>query len=256
MRISSPSRQIVPTANALESRLRIFQPVQARPRAVKNQKIETPWGSARITGRLGQRHADLLESIRFCAEKTLDRAGKLWLLVDPYKLRQKMGEHYSFGQLNVLKRELTEAVIEYLEESETEPSVGHLIDNVIVSTAERPDPLSKSQRKLWAVEIGIPGRKILFGAIRLYYDPGPIARLKSGICQAIARHVLTHKNEPSGGWKLDTLIKSCMGEEIKSQAIRDRRREVKKDEAKLRECGIVLDGDRVHLLKIVEAEGS
>lgn len=254
MKISSPSRQIVPTANALESRLRIFQPVQARPKPVKNKKIETPWGTVTISGRLGQRHEDLIECIRACAEKTLDRAGKLWLLVDPFKVRIKMGEYYSHEQIKILLQDIKEATIQ-IETDETW-TLGSLIDNLIESKVERSDPLSKLPRKLWAVEIGIPGRKLLFDGIKLFYDPGPITRLQSGMSQAIARHVLTHKLEPPGGWKLDTLIKSCMGAEAKSQAIRDRRREIKKDKAKLRECGIVLDGDRVYLLKIVEAEGS
>lgn len=243
------SKQIVPTANVLESRLRIFQAVQARPKYLKDHKIVTPWGEAIITGRLGQRHCDLIESIRFCTEKTLDKEGKLWLLVDPYKVRQKMGEHYSHGQIKILTKELMEAVIEFEDEG---PIIGHLIDNVKPAKVERFDPRSKANRKLLAVEVGIPGRKFLFDGIKLYYDPAPIARLRYGISQAIARHVLGHKTVPNGGWCLDGLINACEGESLSGQTLRNRRREIKRDEMQMRECGVSVDENRINLVKTLD----
>lgn len=237
------SKQIVPTSNALESRLRIFQAVQARPKYLKNHKIVTPWGEAIITGRLGQRHCDLIESIRFCTEKTLDKEGKLWLLVDPYKLRQKMGEHYSYGQIKLLTKELMEAVIEY--GTDDGPVIGHLIDNALPAKIERFDPLSKKTRKLLAVEVGIPGRKFIFDGIKLYYDPVTIVRLKSGISQGIARHVLGHTTMPNGGWKLDSLLEAVAGS-LTGPSLRNARRSIREDAVGLKDLGIEIDGDRVH----------
>ena len=239
------SKQIVPTANALESRLRIFQAVQARPKYLKNHKIVTPWGEAIITGRLGQRHCDLIESIRFCTEKTLDKEGKLWLLVDPHKLRQKMGEHYSHGQIKILTKELMEAVIEY--GTDDGPVIGHLIDNVKPAKIERFDPLSKTTRKLLAVEVGIPGRKFLFDGIKLFYDPGPIVRLKSGMSQTIARHVLGHKTKPNGGWKLDSLLEAVAGK-MTGKRLSDARCAVREDSEGLLKIGIEVKEGRINLL--------
>ena len=271
MTTSFPSeKQIVPTANVLESRLRIFQPTQ-RPKFVKNQKIETPWGTTTITGRLGQRHADLIEFIRFCAEKSMDRAGKLWLLVDPHKLRGKMGKrkHYSHEQIKSLIKDLTEASVQ--TDTDESWTSGHLIDNFIESTVERVNPgallpikkMEKdgkddviviidppgagAKRKLWAIEVGIPGRKFLLEGIKLYYDPGPIARLKSGMSQALARHVLGHKTAPNGGWKLDSLITLVAGT-LTGMKLRDARRAIKDDSSALLEIGIEVKDGRINLL--------
>lgn len=244
MTISSRSedKQIVPTANALESRLRIFQAVQARPKYLLDQKITTPWGTVTISGRLGQRHADLVESIRFCAEKSLDRAGKLWLLVDPFKIRQKMGEHYSYEQIKILLKDLTEASAQI--DTDENWICGHLIDNVIESAVERENPLGQTKRRLWAVEVGIPGRKLLFDGIKLYYDPAPIARLKSGMSQAIARHVLGHKTVPVGGWKLDSLLEAVAGKMIGTK-LWNARKAIRDDSEGLLEIGIEVKGDRI-----------
>ncbi|SCN47138.1 hypothetical protein BAZMOX_385711_1 [methanotrophic endosymbiont of Bathymodiolus azoricus (Menez Gwen)] len=34
--------------------------------------------------------------------------------------------------------------------------------------------------------------------LSLHYDPLPIARIDTGVGQAVARHILTHKHEPNG----------------------------------------------------------
>jgi hypothetical protein len=247
--LSEKKQQIVPTANALESRLRIFQAVQARPKYLKDQTITTPWGTVKITGRLGQRHADLFESIRYCAEKTLERDGYLWILVDPHRIRETMGDHYSHQQVQLLLRDLMAAVIEYPDPTPgaDEPALGHLIDDKISAGIERFDPLTKTTRKLWAIKIGHPGRKLLFEGIRLFYDPGPLARLKTGIGQGIARHVLGHKTVPVGGWKVDTLIEAVAGV-ITGTKLRNARRDVKDDMEGLREIGITVEEGRINFL--------
>jgi hypothetical protein len=82
------------------------------------------------------------------------------------------------------------------------------------------------------------------GDIWLGYDPAPIAQLDRGIAQAIARHVLSHRAEPRGGWTLDGLILAVAGE-LDSKAMRDRRLECRKQAAQLEAVGIIIDGDRV-----------
>ncbi|TSE34409.1 hypothetical protein Tchar_01384 [Tepidimonas charontis] len=73
----------------------------------------------------------------------------------------------------------------------------------------------------------------------------PITRLQHGISQAIARHVLTHKTEPSGGWTLDGLIRTVAGGDIRGQALWDKRREARADADGLAAAGVLLEDDRV-----------
>ncbi len=77
----------------------------------------------------------------------------------------------------------------------------------------------------------------------LYYDPAPIARLQHGISQAVARHILTHKNDPAGGWHVDTLIRAVCGENINSKRMRNGRSRLREDAEKLHEVGITIDAE-------------
>ena len=52
--------QVVPTSTALQARVMIYQPSQ-RPQERKGQWMDTGFGRCRVTGRLGQRHADIVE---------------------------------------------------------------------------------------------------------------------------------------------------------------------------------------------------
>ena len=79
--------------------------------------------------------------------------------------------------------------------------------------------------------------------LSLYYPPGPIARLQHGISQAVARHVLTHKHDPAGGWHLDTLIRAVCGERISSKEMINGRYRLKRDAADLRKMGIDIDAE-------------
>ncbi len=59
-----------------------------RPSTVKEFHVETPWGSATITGKLGQQHRDMLDAMRMIAEKEqMTHDGRMHLKIDPAKLR-------------------------------------------------------------------------------------------------------------------------------------------------------------------------
>ena len=108
----------------------------------------------------------------------------------------------------------------------------------------RPDPLTGGDRNLWRVRLGVALVMLLEHDLSLYYDPAPIARLQYGISQAVARHILSHKTEPLGGWYLDTAIMAVAGKSG-SQAMRDGRRRLKEDADELKALGLILDGDRI-----------
>lgn len=234
--------KVAPTSTALQARVALFQPSQ-RPTLQKNKCFITSYGECSVTGRLGQRHADLLEALLFCAEKKREiNDGGIELLVDPAQVRKTLSDsRYSYEQIEKLLVELRTATITIRATSLDFPIIGGLIDHVIPSPMTRHDPLTGGERSLWRVRLGIALVMLLENDLALYYQPAPLARLKHGVSQAVARHVLTHKNTPIGGWHLDTLIKSVCGDSASSQEIRNGRRRLKEDSEKLLELGIQLD---------------
>lgn len=239
--------QVTPTSTALQARVILFQPSQ-KPRAQKGQWVETKYGRCRVTGRLGQRHADLLESMLYVAERRRDSDdGGVELLVDPAQVRKMMSEHhYSHQQIQKLLVELRSATIEIItpEMEQTEDRIiGGLIDHAIPSKMTRPNPLG-GERHLLKVRLGLALIMLLDHDLSLYYEPAPIAKLKHGISQAVARHILTHKNEPTGGWRVDTLLRAVCGEDADPRAMRNGRFRIKEDKEGLEALGIELTKDK------------
>lgn len=56
----------------------------------------------------------------------------------------------------------------------------------------------------------------------------------------MARHVLTHQNNPNGGWYTDTLLRAVYGQNITSMELRNGRRRLKEDREGLKMVGIEL----------------
>ena len=246
---------IVPTSTVSQARLRLFQPTQ-RPTVIAREWVRTSWGSSRVEGRFGQRHADLIEAFLWCAEQRRESDdGALELLVDPARVRATLSDdRHSLQRIKMWITELRAVVIEI--ETPTLKIIGGVIDHVEISPKTRKNPLTRGQRHLWRVRINKAFAHILANDLPLHYDPAPIARLKSGISQAIARHILTHKNQPAGGWRLDSLIIAIGGSRPgNSITLRHRRHEVRADVAGLSKIGIVVDGDRVRR-KTVEKEAA
>ena len=239
--------QVVPTSTALQARVMIYQPSQ-RPQERKGQWMDTGFGRCRVTGRLGQRHADIVESMLYVAERRRDVSdGGIELLVDPARLRRMLSDHqYSHDHILKLLTDLRAATVEIVTpelELRGDRIIGGLIDHVIPSPMTRRDPLSGGERNLWRVRLGVALVMLLERDLSLYYPLGPIARLQHGISQAVARHVLTHKHDPIGGWHLDTLIRAVCGESISSKEIINGRYRLKRDAADLRKLGIDIDAD-------------
>ena len=94
---------------------------------------------------------------------------------------------------------------------------------------------------MWRVRLGKLMVELIRRDVQLWYNPIPIARLQYGISQAIARHILTHTQQPVGGWHLIELLKTVGGQ----GRLRDRLRETCADVEKLRDIGIIIDEGRV-----------
>jgi hypothetical protein len=234
----------VPTTTALEARLRIFQPSQ-KP-VLKEIHLNTSWGTAVVKGRLGQRHADVLEAVRACALETKKIDDGLILLVDPHEIRKRIGTgYYSHQQMTTLLKELTEAIVSI--ETDDISAVGHFID--YTEEAKKPVLDKRGRERYWMiVKLGKIGLQLLTDDFKLYYDPTPISKLRYGISQAVARFALTHRNVPSGGWKVDTIIRAVAGD-VNNHTLRNYRIRINEDadNGNLNLCSIHVENNRVFI---------
>jgi hypothetical protein len=221
--------------------------------------VPTSWGLIRIKARLGQQHADVLEAICYSHESKKNLAdGSIKLKVDPAKVRrlsrQSGGVGYNVaGKSTTLQRiidDLQQAIVEIIEPEHlaSQGQILGFVEKAVRSDGTeitRPDPLTGKVRPMWSVTLGPVLSRLVEADIWLGYNPAPIARLRHGISQAVARHILTHKGAPAGGWRLDGLIETVAGK-LNHQQLRDRRRELREDAGLLKETlGIIVEGDRI-----------
>lgn len=230
----------VPTATVSQARLRIFQPTR-RP-VMLDQMIATAWGRIRVKGRLGQQHDDVLESIMFCGRRPRDIGdGRIKLLVDPADVRRRARQDGT--TLRRVLDDLMQAIVEIIEPTPM-AETGHLIDRIKPANVSACNPLG-GERSLWRVELGPVLCKMLAADLWQYRDPQPIAQLRHGISQAVARHVLSHREGTCDHWSIDTLIKAVAGD-LSGRAMLDRKRELAADVDALQAIGVTSQ----HLLEL------
>lgn len=240
----------LPTTTVHQSRLQLYQPTR-RP-VWAERKIQTPWGSALVRGKLGQGHADAVEAICRNAEayRVVEETGHLQILVDPYKVRCSVGGGSVYPQSSLWMRltELREASITLEVPQHGLRVLGGIIDRVEESTATRHNPLTGQPRAMWRVTFDPAFAALLCQDLHLNYDPIPLSQLQFGVSQAVARHILTHRDQPNGGWLVDTLLHAvgAVQPTDPSATVRNRRRELDKDKDNLARLGIALAGKRLY----------
>ena len=255
MQTFSKYKRLLPSSTVHQSRLRLFQATR-RPKAM-DDVVQTSWGMVRIKGRVGQTHADVMESIFACAEKVAETPdGRIKLLVDPWRVKQKANQ-LSGSTLRRILDDLMQVLIEIKEPVDL-ACIGHVIDHVDFAKRADGTPITKENpmgghRGVWIVEVGKAFCMLMEKDLKLWHDPEPISRLNHGVTQAVARHVLTHKIHPFGGWTLDGLIRAVSGE-IDTVAMRHRRNELRSDAKELESIGILLDGNKIKRLKNTESK--
>lgn len=236
----------LPTSTAHQARLQLYQPTR-RP-VWMERIIDTPWGSAKVRGKLGQVHADIIEAICRHAEdyRMVPVTGHMQILVDPYKVRVTVGggKAYSRDTLWKMLTEMRESSITLEVPSRGLKVLGGILDRVEESPATRLNKLTGKARHLWRVTLDPAFAGLMHGDLTLYYDPEPLAKIETGVAQAIARHILTHRDQPSGGWQLDRLIE-MVGAGGNSATMRNRRRDVHNCAESLRAVGIQLADGRL-----------
>jgi len=241
----------ISVATVHENRYCIFQPTDRPKEKIIEMQIKN--GTIKVTGKLGQTHKDILEFIKHNHLKYgYTQDGRIAFLVDLYQLRKALGKGnslYSYETLEKMLKDLIRTTVEI--DTETMKITGNFLAQVTESKIELTTK-NGTIRKLTRIEFSKLGTEIIEKDIKLFYDPTPIMKIQYGISKALARYCLSHKNQPNGGWKIDTLLQAILGETT-PQAIKDAKRFLKKDIEQLKKCGIYIENDRVFLDRNTES---
>ncbi len=254
----------VPATTAVMYRVRLFQ-ASNRPRTTTGQWESTAWGRCRVVGRLGQLHADLLQTmLKNAIRYRFTDDGGLILLIDPALIRRMLSRPgsgvYSFETFKSLLEDLRTGLVEV--EMHGHVIGGGLVDHweyfeesAIRNPLPRTIPNQRENsgiRHLWRVRLGKPLVTLIQEDYRLYYDPQPIINLKHGISKAVARHILSHETVPNGGWMLDNLLQAVAGP-LAGYGLRKYRRRTLEDSPGLSALGITIANKRVFLDKSTDS---
>ncbi|MDD5300025.1 MAG: hypothetical protein PHD65_05975 [Gallionella sp.] len=228
-------------------RIPIFAPTR-RPLAKTAWWVDTSWGHAVITGRLGQQHRDLLDAARMVAERedwTTD--GRLHLLVDPAKLRAAMGgDAVNWPLLKTWLTDLAQAIVDY---HVNKPDIngygdgfgGLLSDVRVANTTQLPITRPGAWmggRQFMRISFGVGWSRLIADDNATRYPVRQVVALKHGFSQAVARYCLSHA----------TVRDTVAGLMLKLDAqgeLRKRRRELAADTAELAALGIIIEGDKI-----------
>ena len=196
------------------ARLGLFEPT-FRP-VYRLREIETPWGKARVKGRLGQHHASVIEAILRCSEEQgVSASGRVCLLVDGYQLRRLLPSLSQASLLNIIA-DLRAATIVTEKHGGGWTVAGALLDEAelsqrVVDSKAFPDADGFARHKFGrGKEPGAPRQYLrvalsprfadfITGCLPTNYRGQweKILALKSPLSQSIARLMLTHQQ----GWK-------------------------------------------------------
>ena len=240
-----------------QSRLGVFEPTRRRLGERKQFTISGVWGTATITGRLTQRHRDLLDVL---PEATVQQAqtpdGCRHLLVDPHRLRmalgRRRGEKVPTTQAIGLLEDLTEALVEIRTTSGL-VCLGHIFDEALYRAREvaneagarlpagtKKTVRARPERTLWRVKVAAGWTRFIAQDLAYSYDIEKVMALQHGVSAAIARLLLTHRSSPipTGVATVLTQVGIPAGE---CQARWNARRRLCADRDGLRDLGISLD---------------
>ncbi len=133
--------------------------------------------------------------------------------------------------------------------------IGHIIDEVVEATVRVGDPLrgSAGERPLWRVTLGAAWARLVGADLGLHYDPAPIASLRHGISQAVARFMLTHRS--GSRWAVEDVL-TAVGVKGSGQDRRNARRRLRADADGLAALGVGTDGGYVWVDSVPHRPGS
>lgn len=260
-------------STASVARIGIFQPTRRPIR--KTWEVKTGWGSARITGRLGQQHNDFIECCRDVAlSEGIDGAGRYCCIVDPNKLRTALSAGRSripWDQMKKLAHELRECsladlhiksqpefgvvsagvldAVEYKGVKQLPASPGARLGGVVMMkrAVVKPGQLAgdECRREIWMVAFSKAWTKLIGADMPVSYRGRlrHIVALRHGASQAAARFMLTH--ESGASYQIDTVLQ-VIG--VHKSVLRHHRRELHEDAEGMAAAGVIVAGDEITTL--------
>ena len=283
-------RRTVGITTLRQSREAIFAPTRRPPRAPVTRRFDTPSGFVDITGRLGQRHRDVLDALLSIAEdKAIGPDSKLYLIVDPHKLRKAIartgGGKDSHEQTMQILKDLRSANIDLHENGER--IIGGILEEIVDQSApdatgtrtrtnpgarlpEKPHTMideatpglgrgahthARTRRRLLGVSFSRAWMRFIRDDYEMHYNLSGVCALTHGVSAATARWILTHdpKRQPNGGWFIDTALHAVGVPD--GQSMRDARRRLLSDAGALADLGIRIDEDRRKIERVRRGAG-
>ena len=182
-------------------RIPIFAPTR-RPTAVVQQRVETSWGWAVITGRLGQHHRDVLDTLitQAAGWRPEGTRGDMVARVDSASLRAALGwDRWTYERIRAALRDLRAAevaasfgewtgILTHIAESSVAPP--HRRGGVNGKGTKAPAPGGPARDGMvW--EVTVSGAWIAIAKDVTRYPTG-VTKMRYGASQAIARLMLSH----------------------------------------------------------------
>ncbi|MDA8191562.1 MAG: hypothetical protein M0Z68_08905 [Gammaproteobacteria bacterium] len=253
----------LPTTSALAGRLLIYQPTR-EPTAKTGEWITTPWGRARVKGRLGQRHADVMEIMQRTSMQVFRAEdGRAYMLVDPYIVRRALASPnqkpqskkrspkgagvalYSAQGLDALIDDLRNADVEWETKGGEGGGVTKIIQTKEWAKVSARDPLNPDKdRRLWRITLSSQWAALM-GSLGLWYDPTSIVHMDHAASQAVARLLLGHDRKK---WHRHRYPLNAVFDHLQiphGQPRWDAKRRIRQDAERFAEYGLGIDGDQI-----------
>jgi hypothetical protein len=237
------------------NRLPVFSPT-LKPR-FEERYHENIYGKVFVIGKLGQDHKNLLETIlykRKVYKSYKDEEGNRCfdVLFDEYEVRRYLsrGSAYSKERYAELIEDMKRAYVK-IETKELTVEGKLIADKTFSGIYNKKTksnlPNLRNGKIYYAVlKLGNVANLLINKELRFTYDPKPILLLKSGISQALARFLKTHRHHPATGYHLKELVAN-LTENVEGQNWRNIKRFLKKDTEGLKAIGVMIDFKRERL---------
>jgi len=182
------------------SRLPIFAATR-RPTEKMMWIWENPWGTAEVTGKLGQNHRDLHDLVMTEGlEYEQGKKRELYVTIDPYNIQKNLGWKrpdldYLYELLEDMRR--SDVRIKYKGGGD---SLGGIVSNIDREYKAIPGPGGcVLERHLWQITMNQTWMKLYDTSIKVRCKPALniILQMRSGYSQALARFFLTQSNTMS-----------------------------------------------------------
>jgi hypothetical protein len=237
--------ELVETPSSI-CRIPIFEPTR-RPQTVSAFYVETAWGHATITGKIGQQHRDLIDAARSTAEKeewTLD--GCMHLKVDPARLRSALGgDKTNYVYIDKLLKDLRKVDVDvYIKALDKTISGGIVSEHAngkefaVQANKNRTLFTGKEERRYLRISFSSGWSKLIEDDYVSKYPLETVIKMKHGFCQAAARFCISHAS-------VNETVASLMQKLNAKGHVRNKRKELEDDSDLLADMGIIFDGNRI-----------